>query len=100
MQPAYEECNQQKGTGMFQRMKLAMDKHLDIKQQVIFSQSAHVLLAQLASLQGRILAEVGDGVHLLKAAVQEQYAPFWASGSSASKVDSRIRGTLNFWYNR
>merc|ERR1719167_1649305 len=80
MKPAYRECTQQKGSGMFGRMKLAMDRYLNVKSRVIFRKSADVLMTELSALKEKVVVVAEAEVGSLKSLVEDQYAPFWRRG--------------------
>ena len=92
MMPAYRECTQQKGTGMFGRMKIAMDKHLNVKRRVIFRRSADVLMTELAALKDKVVNTAMAEVETLKSVVEDQYAPFWkrrGRGTSSEEEEEK-----------
>ena len=70
---------------MFARMKLVMDRYLNVKGRVIFRQSADILMQELEKLQLKVLDMVKTEVESLKGLVEDQYVPFW-------KKNSRVGG--------
>ena len=101
MIPVYRECSAQMGSGTFNRMKLAMDRYLNVKGKVIFRQSADLLLSELVKLQLRVVGMVKAEVESLKGLIEDQYVPFWkkrrsgggGGGGAAAERERASRGT-------
>jgi len=51
MTTGYEACNSECGTGMYERMKGHMSRHVDTTKSVMFSDASAQLLDQLNKLQ-------------------------------------------------
>ncbi|XP_021368917.1 uncharacterized protein LOC110460370 isoform X2 [Mizuhopecten yessoensis] len=77
----YNYCGGEAGSGMFMRMKQAMEEGVDYKRRSMFDQASHLLLQELEELKVEIVSHVRSVCVSLCLMLQAAFEPLWEAPS-------------------
>ncbi|XP_070574602.1 myosin-2 heavy chain-like isoform X2 [Ptychodera flava] len=77
MEPVYNTCTNESGSGSFARMKGHMERHVVVESSVMFDAASTTMLEQLMVLQQEIVARFRAACETICENIALHYQPFW-----------------------
>ncbi|XP_071177089.1 titin homolog isoform X3 [Mytilus edulis] len=90
LKTTYEDCKNDSGKGLFQRMKNKMEGGVDNERPNMFQSASSTLLAQLEQLMNEVIHKVKDVCSTLCLNLQAVFEPLWNSCEASKQLKSTL----------